>query len=97
MFGRLCDEQLIEPDPQKVAKANIDVAFPKVGDPEIEQRQISEDTIEKLERECEICGRKMRLGERVRDYRVCEIFPSSPSSERGQGDSPSRDLRHEAA
>ncbi len=59
VFRRFGNEELINSKPQKIAKIDIDVCWANLADPEIEQADVSEDTIEKLDRE-----RSLRRGKR---------------------------------
>jgi len=95
MFSRLGDEELIKTESKKIAKIDIYVCASKRADPKVEQRQVSQNAIEKFDGECSIGGSKSRLRERVRNDRIGKLLFCSPASQRGESDSASRDLRHE--
>jgi hypothetical protein len=95
VFRRLGDEYLIKAQAQKIAKIDIYVSASERSDPKIEQGEVSQDAVEKLDRECAISRLKRDLGERARNDCVRELLFSPPGSQRGESDSASRVLRHE--
>jgi len=95
VFRRPGDEYLIKAEPQKIAKVDIYMAASERSNPKIEQGEVSQNTVEKFERECTIDGPKRGLGKRVRNDCVSKLFLSSPTSQRGESNSASRGLRHD--
>jgi hypothetical protein len=65
VFRRLGDEYLIEAQAQEVAKIDIYVPASERSDPKVEQGEVSQDAVEKLDRECAIGRLKRGLSERV--------------------------------
>ena len=95
VFRRLGDKYLIKAKAQKVAKIDIYVSASEQPDPKVEQGNVSQDAVEKFDRECAIGRLKRGLGERARNDCVSELLSSPPCSQRGESDSASRGLRHE--
>lgn len=95
VFRGLGDEYLVKAQPQKIAKVDIYVSASERSNPEIEQNEVSQNTVKKFERECTIDGLKRGLGKRVRNDCVSEVFLSSPTSQRGESNSASRGPRHD--
>ena len=80
VLRRLEKKELIESEPQQVPRIVIEMAGTKHCDPEIEQRQVAEDSIEKL------CGEgAIRRVEIAGPQKACEdgvgkLFTRAPFS-----------------
>lgn len=73
VFRRLEQKQLIETEPQQIAGIVIKMSGPKLTDPKIEQRQVTQDAVEKFGgkgaiRRCEINGSQARGQNGVREF-----------------------------
>ena len=95
MFRRLGDEELIQAKTQKISKIDIYVCASERADPKVEEGQVSQNAIEKFERETAVSGLKSALRERIRNDRISELLFCSPCSQRGESNSASRGLGHE--
>jgi hypothetical protein len=65
MFRRLGDKDLIKTQAQKISKIDIYVRAAQRSDPKIKQGEISQNAVEKFERECAIWRMKGATGERT--------------------------------
>jgi hypothetical protein len=97
VFRRLGDKYLIEAQAQEIAKIDIYVPASERSDPKVEQGNVSQDAVEKFDRECAISRLKCGFGQRARNDSVSELLLSPPCSQRGESDSASGGLRHDGS
>lgn len=75
VLRRLEQKQLIETEPQQIAGIVIKMSGPKLTDPEIEQRQVTQDAVEKFRGKGAI-GRRKIDGSQARGKNGVREFPS---------------------
>jgi hypothetical protein len=76
------DEKLVQAQAQEIAKIDIYALGPKFADPKIEQRQVSQNAIKQLERECAIGRLELRFRKELGDDRIGEAPSCSPGFQR---------------
>ena len=71
-------EQLIKPEPQKIARLLIEMPGSQRLGPEVEKRQVAQDAVEKLGGKTAINRRKIARSQELPENRVGELFDSAP-------------------
>ncbi len=80
VLRRLEKKELIESEPQQVTRIVIEMAGTKHGDPEVEQRQVAKDSIEKLRGEGAIRRIEIAGPQKAREDGVGKLFARAPFS-----------------
>src|SRR5262249_41549917 len=87
---RLQQEELIKSEAEKIARPRIKFGRAKFSDPEIKQRQVAENAVEKLERETTVRFLEGSWAQQLIDHLICKSLPGPPADERAKGKLASR-------
>ncbi len=87
-------KQLVDSEAQQIAGITIERAGTKRIDPKVEQRQVTENAVEKLCGEGAIRGRELGRAQETREDGIAKLPPDPPFPKRLQRECSGRRIRH---